>query len=196
MFFCNSYDPDEDEWKRMPLNFSLRLNFSATCLQNRLIVAYKVPSKSIIINSFDPTTQQWTKLQSLDLDKSTRGYVEALAMHDELHILMMLNSEIKIHKYDMKNDKWSKVNKTIIESFCLTFMNNFCVHFQIASIDIGTRQIDLKIFFKHGGNYFFNVISKNVTLKYDRDTEKWIKFDPIDINAIGDKEIVDFVPLN
>lgn len=32
-----------------------------------------------------------------------------------------------------------------------------------------------------------------MTRKYDRHTEEWLQFDSIDISAIGDKEIIDFV---
>lgn len=112
LYVFNSYNPDDRKWKSLPTMSTLRLNFGAVCLQNQLFVAYKENSKSVICNRFDPATNQWSKMNSLEFDKTTHGAVLALAMKDELQVLISTPSEIKVYRYDDKTEKWIQVNNT------------------------------------------------------------------------------------
>lgn len=126
MYFINSYDPDEHKWTDLPVSLPLGEHFEVACLQNQLFVAYKNSLPSVIfIDSFDPTTRQWTKIKSLKLGKpgysSSFRLLHALPMNDELHIFTIVNTEIKVHIYNVKSKKWEQVNNLFIHHIFLYF---------------------------------------------------------------------------
>lgn len=112
LFFINSYDPDEHKWTDLPISLELGENFAATCLQNQLFVAYKRTLSYVICNTFDPATRQWTKMKYLEFDTLMPGSIDISPeiMNGELQILIANDSEIKVYKYDVQIEQWSKVS--------------------------------------------------------------------------------------
>lgn len=103
----------------------LQENFSASCLQNQLFVAYKDGFKSVICNTFDPETQLWSEIKSPELGATMPGFIRTLSMGDELHVSItdLFEFKIKAHKYDVKSENWTKVINTSIKLIYLTSIN-------------------------------------------------------------------------